>query len=82
MAHADPETEDAEFIGILEQHGLGCGEKAFQCSNDQQLMNQGHVVCMAIDGGESPAQALELIYDPSGGQPYPTRGQASCLDNH
>ncbi|ORB70862.1 hypothetical protein BST44_22800 [Mycobacterium scrofulaceum] len=60
IAHADP--GDAQFIGILEQHQMGCGEGSFICHSDSELTQMGHSVCDGIDNnGITPVQATDVV---------------------
>jgi hypothetical protein len=58
--HADP--GDAQFIGTLEQHGMGCVKGSFICTSDEELTEMGHSVCDGIDNnGITPVQAANVV---------------------
>jgi hypothetical protein len=58
----DAKADAEDYIDYLDSHGLGCGQGAFKCKSDADLIEVGRSVCYDIDkNGQTPNEAADKV---------------------
>ena len=64
----DAKADAEDYIAYLDSHGLGCGQGAFKCTSDADLIEVGRSVCYDIDkNGQTPNEAADKVLSISDG---------------
>src|ERR1700709_1089822 len=59
---ATADSNDDQFIKVLNANGLGCGQGAFTCAiGDSDMVSVGHAICRQVRGGNSELSVEQAI---------------------